>query len=58
MPNVSTVGSINIQPCIAQTVPAELAVLDIARFDSEVETNTANNAERLLHMVLAVTDLA
>ena len=58
MPNVSTIGTINIQPCIGQTVPAKLAVLDVAKFDSDVVGDEANNANGPLHMVFAVTDLA
>jgi hypothetical protein len=58
VPNVSTIGTIIIQPCIGQTVPAKLAVLDIAKFDSEVGSEKAENIKGPLHMVFAVTDLA
>ena len=58
VPNVSTIGSINIQPFIGQTVPAKLAVLDIAKYDSDVGSNKTDKTSGPLHMVFAVTDLA
>jgi hypothetical protein len=58
--DISSVGSINIQPIVGKTVEAKLAVLDIAKFDETASSDCVVNecTTGPLHLVFAVTDLA
>jgi hypothetical protein len=60
--DLSCIGSITIQPIVDPTVPAKLAVSDVARFDtSAAEVSNGDictDSRQLLHIVFSVTDLA
>lgn len=59
--DISYIGSINIQPIVGKAVPANLAVLDVAKYDTSVEASDnlqGNSTKRPLHLIFAVTDLA
>jgi hypothetical protein len=58
--DVSSIGSVHIQPIVGKSVEAKLAVLDVAKFDSsDVDCDACDTCVHgPMHVVFAVTDLA
>ena len=52
----STVGSIFIQPIVGPTVEAKLVALDVCKYVSNAEHQTASMNTPPLHVTFAVSD--
>jgi hypothetical protein len=60
--DVSSIGSVQIQPIVGKSVEAKLTILVVAKFDSSEESVSCDSCSDCvngpMHIVCAVTDLA